>query len=297
MSVIESFVPVYPDMIGSSSVNEPISSQNFFLVSLKRTEVLPNRENVILLHGWFGSSDDYDLAFEQFSHKYNLFALDLRGHGDSDYPLTLSWSITDLAKDIHSVLNQYLGENYKIKIIASSLSSAVALTFAQLYPQQVEAMLLVSPTTQFSVPLWLRSLAKMSPRKLIKLAATIFEKTTKYLVPKHEQETYYRFIDQLKHQPLDIQKKIIEETLASYNIDPVSIKVPILILAGMEDKVIPFKDTRELNMGLAKSSLIVFEGMQHRLLNKMPEVVLGIAEVFLSNPELFFVKKEFIVPE
>lgn len=290
MSVIESFVPVYHRSGIDCSIDEKIDSNNFFLISLKRTEIDPKLPNVVFLHGWFGSSDDFQFALEKYQGLYNLFAFDLRGHGDSDYPLDLSWSITDLATDIHCVLTQILGTNFKASFIASSLSSAVSLTFAQQFPEHVEKMVLISPTMKFSVPFWLKSLAKMSPKKLIKLAAKVFEKSIRFFSSEEELKGYQKFVDRLLNAPLEIQKKIVEETLESYSVDIdriQAIQAPILILAGKNDKVIPFDDTVELNQILPNSTLIAFEDMKHRLLNQMPELVITFSMLFIEDHSIF----------
>ncbi len=152
MSVIESFVPVYHGSGIDCQISQIMDSNSFFLLSLRRTEIHPNRPNIVFLHGWFGSSEDFNFALKRYQDKYNLFAFDLRGHGDSDSPLNRSWSIQELAADIHCVLSQFLGKEYRVSFIASSLSAAVALTFAQNFPQFIDKMVLISPTTNFSIP-------------------------------------------------------------------------------------------------------------------------------------------------
>ncbi len=290
MSVIESFVPVYHGSGFECSIAEPVDSNSFFLLSLKRTEVYPDRPNIVFLHGWFGSSEDFNFALQKYQDRYNLFAFDLRGHGDSDSPLDRSWSIHELAADIHCVLSQFLGKNYRASFIASSLSAAVALTYAQKYPQFVEKMVLISPTTKFSIPLWLKSLARVSPKKLIKLTAKVFEQSIKFFASEKEMNDYRKFFDRLINAPLEIQKKIVEETLASYSVDVEKLQQihsPILILAGQDDKVIPYDDTAKLHSYLPNSVLITFEEMKHRLLSQMPELILTLSMLFMEDTSLF----------
>ncbi len=293
MSVVESFVPVYHRSDFHCEVDEKIAENDFFLLSLKRTEVInPSLPNVVFLHGWFGSSEDYKYAFDHYSNHFNMFAIDLRGHGDSDSPLDLSWSIQDLATDIHCALSQFLGSDFKINLVASSLSSAVSLTFTKLFPEHVDSLVLISPTIKFSVPLWLKGLTKLSPKKLIRAVAKLFEKTLPYFASEEEIPTYKKFISQLTNAPLEIQKKIIEETIASYCIDPSVIDTPTLIFAGTDDKVIPFEDSVKLDALLPNSTLIALEGMPHRILNKEPRLIITFSLFFIENPMHFLTKNK-----
>ena len=96
-------------------------------------------EPIIILHGIFGSSDNWMSVARSLSSKYKVFTLDQRNHGQSfhsdefDYPSMVS--------DLKNFL-----EEHKILdpvIIGHSMGGKVAMSFAISYPQRLKKLIVV----------------------------------------------------------------------------------------------------------------------------------------------------------
>lgn len=94
---------------------------------------------MIILHGIFGSSDNWLTQAKLFSAHYRVFLIDQRNHGQSphddafDYPVM----VADLLEfiDTHQLENPI--------IIGHSMGGKVAMNFAVAYPDKLEKLIVV----------------------------------------------------------------------------------------------------------------------------------------------------------
>ncbi len=58
-----------------------------------------NTETLVLIHGNMTSSQHFDLVIEKLQNQYHIYALDLRGFGQSTYNKSID-SLQDFAEDV-----------------------------------------------------------------------------------------------------------------------------------------------------------------------------------------------------
>lgn len=261
-----------------------------YKISYVQTKYNEDQENIVMMHGWLGDKSDYQLAIDEFGDDYNIIAFDMRGHGDSDAPLEISWFMKDLAQDLEEIVDTLIPHEKKITIIASSLSTAVALQFTKLNQPRVQQLILISPTEKFTVPVWMRSMAKLGSESFATTMLTIYEKLVPLMIEERQQKVYLKKIHALKTSSLKVQQKIIEEAILNYEVEPSDIEVPVLILAGDRDKVVSFQSSLALNDELQNSTLIVFENHKHKILSNHPLQVVKLTRLFLEEHERLLTK-------
>ncbi len=93
---------------------------------------------LILLHGGRDHARSWDRTAEALCDRYQVFALDLRGHGDSDWALGGNYSIIDYALDLHAVVGEI--ERTPVTLVAHSLGGSIALQYAGTMPEKVRAV-------------------------------------------------------------------------------------------------------------------------------------------------------------
>lgn len=93
---------------------------------------------LILVHGGRDHARSWDFVAERLVDKYAIYAMDLRGHGDSEWTkgpaYQLSHHVADLAK-----LVDVIGRE-QVKIIAHSLGGRIAIDYACAFPERVERL-------------------------------------------------------------------------------------------------------------------------------------------------------------
>jgi pimeloyl-ACP methyl ester carboxylesterase len=94
---------------------------------------------LILLHGLFGSSDNWGVVAKHFSQSYQVISVDLRNHGKSPHFTTQTYP--EMADDIVKLCDT-LGLA-QIHLLGHSLGGKVAMQFATQYPQYMRKLIVV----------------------------------------------------------------------------------------------------------------------------------------------------------
>ena len=107
----------------------------------------PGAQTIVFLHGitdsWFSFSPLLPLLDPA---RYHAFALDQRGHGDSDRPLS-GYGMDDFAADVASFLDA-VGVP-RATVVGHSMGSIVARRVAATYPDRVDRLVLIGSSFTF----------------------------------------------------------------------------------------------------------------------------------------------------
>ncbi|WP_433431010.1 alpha/beta fold hydrolase [Nonomuraea sp. CA-141351] len=103
-----------------------------------REEGDPASPPLLLIHGRTANHNDWNGITQHFAARYRVLALDLRGHGASDYPG--SYAVTEMAEDVVALLD-HLGIE-RATLIGHSLGGVVAYQVAMNHPERVERLVL-----------------------------------------------------------------------------------------------------------------------------------------------------------
>lgn len=93
----------------------------------------PSGVPVVLLHGFTDSWHSFGPVLPYLPHSIHVFALTQRGHGDANRP-EAGYHIRDFATDVSAFLDSQGLES--AVVVGHSMGSAVALRFAQDYPNR-----------------------------------------------------------------------------------------------------------------------------------------------------------------
>jgi len=100
---------------------------------------------LVFLHGFTGSSNDWNTIIPSIKSEFSSAAIDLTGHGKSDSPANINYyTIESLVKQVYDVIN-HISKN-KIIMVGYSMGGRAALSFAVKYPEMIEALILESST-------------------------------------------------------------------------------------------------------------------------------------------------------
>ena len=98
-------------------------------------------ESVIFVHGFAGASGNWREVFERLPKEYHAYALDQRGHGQSEKPG--SYQLTELAEDIYA-FSRELGIG-QFTYVGHSLGGKIGYQFALDHPDVLKAIVLAAP--------------------------------------------------------------------------------------------------------------------------------------------------------
>ncbi len=91
---------------------------------------------IIILHGLFGSSDNWQTLGKKIAEKYAVYLIDQRNHGHSPHSDDFNYDL--LAEDLNEFMK---GEGLERAIIVGhSMGGKTAMRFAQKYPEKVDKL-------------------------------------------------------------------------------------------------------------------------------------------------------------
>src|SRR5262245_48308875 len=66
----------------------------------------PGNKPLVLLHGISRVAHTFDHAAPHFASDHHVIAIDMRGHGDSDWDPRAAYLVEDYAKDVEALIDQ-----------------------------------------------------------------------------------------------------------------------------------------------------------------------------------------------
>ena len=94
---------------------------------------------LLILHGLFGSSDNWVTLGKQLSNQFRVFLIDLRNHGQS--PHSELWNYKLMAEDIEDFCIQH--QLNDIYIAGHSMGGKTVMKLAELFPNRIIKMMII----------------------------------------------------------------------------------------------------------------------------------------------------------
>jgi esterase len=104
-----------------------------------------NGKPIVILHGLFGSSDNWLTQAKLFSEKYKVYSLDLRNHGQS--PHEHEFDYKSMVQDLHEFFEAEKLQD--VTLIGHSMGGKAAMNFVLAYPDKVEQLIIVDIAPRF----------------------------------------------------------------------------------------------------------------------------------------------------
>ena len=95
-------------------------------------------EPLFILHGLFGSSDNWQTLGKKFAEKHKVYFVDQRNHGRSPWSDDFNYDL--MVEDFHELVTD-LGET-KINLLGHSMGGKTAIGFAAKYPHIIDKLVI-----------------------------------------------------------------------------------------------------------------------------------------------------------
>lgn len=234
-------------------------------------------KKVLLIHGNMTSSKHWDLVLENMDQGFKLFAIDLRGFGQSSYHNKIR-SIKDFSEDVKGFVENIGLTDFSL--IGWSTGGAVGMQFVADYPGCCEKLVLLASASTRGYPFYGTNVFGQSdPKNRLTTYKEIQADAGKTIAMQHAYDTkcnsllktVWNTLIYTKNQPSEERyDEYVEDMYTQRNLAEVyhalnmfnlsekhngltegnglvkNIKLPVLILRGDRDQVITREMTKEI---------------------------------------------------
>jgi len=236
-------------------------------------------EAIVFVHGYSGALGNWREVLERLPREYHSYALDLRGHGQSEKPGI--YRLTEMVKDIYA-FSRELGIG-RFTYVGHSLGGKIGYQFALDHPEVLKAMVLAAPAPahDFIPPdqragfLDMVTSAFASPEGL----RGFFGQTAN---PPNEE-----LLNELINDAMMVDATAKEECAVwwiSTDLEPQlgNIRVPTVIAAGAKDDL-PVEWERRYANAINGCRFELFENSGHFIPMESPQRFVDLLTSFIKN--------------
>jgi 3-oxoadipate enol-lactonase len=244
-------------------------------------------EPVLMIMGFMGSSRAWFRLLPHVSSQRRAIVFDNRGTGDSDRPPGL-WTMRDMAADGLSVLDAAGVES--AHVIGASMGGMIAQHLALEAPERVRSLILCAthPGRRPGPPPW-RMLASIAARPVLGsgrtfrvVAPLLYSERTRREHPERlEADMRMRAEDLAPAATAPAQAAAIASHDTRDRLG--GLRMPVLVLHGEEDALMPLEDARELAERIPRARLIQLPDCGHVLATDAEERVAEAVGSFLDE--------------
>ena len=224
---------------------------------------------VILLHGITDSWFSWSRVLPRLDTKYRVYALDLRGHGDTDKPQA-GYAMKDFAADVIAFMDAM--KIKKAVIVGHSMGSFVALQTTLDAPERVEKLLIMGTAT---------TARNNVTQDLIKDFAALKDPLDEKFVRDFQIEASSKtvpedFMDGVVRQSMKVPARVWKlamegVTAEDYKSRLGKIKIPTLIVWGENENIFLRPEQDILKEKIANSTLKTYPNAGHSPQWEFPE--------------------------
>lgn len=234
-----------------------------------------------LLHGYPFDHTIWLELVPELGQEARLILPDLRGHGKSPAPAG-KYSMKAMAEDVLRLLDSLNIE--KTVVAGHSMGGYIALAMARDYPQRVDGLVLVASHAYADPPE--KREARLKSIQVVKKEG----KVTGVVSSMPEKLTYNDKVEVKcreligKANPNGVMGALAGMAERPDSMDFLkSTDIPLMIIAGQDDQIIPIQTSREMAGQMKKPWLVEIAGAGHMLMLDQPKKTAHALEVFITS--------------
>ncbi|MEX2591840.1 MAG: alpha/beta fold hydrolase [Anditalea sp.] len=240
---------------------------------------------IIILHGLFGSADNWLSIATGLEKDFTTFLIDQRNHGDSGHHE--EWDYKAMAEDLAEFMEEQGLE--KTHLMGHSMGGKTAMTFALAYPEKVDRMIIVDIAPRF-YPVHHQTILEglnaidMDQLKSRKEADDILSEYVKekgirqFLLKSLGRNGEGKYVWKINLPVITEKIKNVSEAIDQDS----SFDHPTLFMGGANSDYIQDKDKEDIESYFPKSQIIKIKNAGHWIHAEQPDAVVKTVKAFLN---------------
>lgn len=239
---------------------------------------------LIILHGLFGMSDNWQTLGKRFAEHFEVYLVDLRNHGQS--PHSDEFNYECMAADIVELMDDY---NIKsASVIGHSMGGKVAMTMAMNVTERIEKFIAVDISPN-EYPLIFKTIVEVLENidlKKYKTRLAVEEELRQYIEDKSVIQLYQKNLHYIAKEKIawKFNLKSISKNLARIhgaNLSTTIFDKPALFLRGAKSLYVKNSDLISIKINFPQAQMKVVADAAHWVHADNPEEFFSFALAFL----------------
>lgn len=234
------------------------------------------KETVVLVHGLGKpAARDWSRVIPALARHYRVVALDLPGFGQSDSG-NHHYTPDNFARVLDAVLEKRVQRPFAL--VGHSMGGAVALAYAEAYPDRVSRLVLVATAGVLHRSVYTEFLARGAMQRAVGLDSPWFDPVMRAIRTRVEN---WPAGGELAIERADVRQRFLGGdpsaisafTMTGHDFSRAlrAIRVPTLVIWGAEDPIAPLRTGQALASAIAGARLVVLEGAGHAPQLEIPD--------------------------
>lgn len=242
---------------------------------------------LIILHGLFGSADNWQTLGKKFAENFEVYLVDQRNHGHS--PHSDEWNYKVMSDDIYELTRE---NNLKdVIILGHSMGGKTAMQFVANHPELTDKLIVADIAPKHYPPhqndvieaLYSVELDNITSRKEAEeqLGKKINDFGTKQFLLKN---LYWKDDNKLAWRfNLDVIANNIEKVGETFEVESKTINVPTLFLRGEKAKYILDEDIPQIKKIFPNAEVKTIANAGHWIHAEQPKAFYNAVMEFINN--------------
>ncbi|SFL83740.1 alpha/beta fold hydrolase [Marinobacter zhejiangensis] len=243
---------------------------------------------LVMIHGFAANKDNWVRMAGELTEHYQVYAIDLPGHGDSSKELDRDYRLQNQVEYLNRILSAL--ELDQVNLIGNSMGGAITVLYSARYPDQVKNAVLFNPAGVFHYESELVSLVRDGSNPLIVSQPGDMERLVDFALEEKPFAPWpiYEVMEERAIANRAVNEKIFQAlrdsgSEASFLDALATISAPVLIIWGDQDRVINFRNAEFFEQQIPVSEALVLEGIGHAPMIEVPERSATLVQSFIGD--------------
>ncbi|MBK1873049.1 alpha/beta hydrolase [Marinobacter sp. 1-3A] len=289
---------IYETAIGFERASAGLEADNITVGDLEiaylRNAEANNGDTIVLVHGFGANKDNWTRIARELTDSFNVYAIDLPGHGESSKPLDLGYRFEEQVAHLAGIL-EALGIN-EMHMMGNSMGGGITALYTATYPEQIKTAVLFNPAGILDYENEMVDMVLAGDNPLIPSKPGDFDRLMDFAL---EERPFvpWPILGVMEEKAIANQEvnEVIFAAIKEVGLTPdfrnaiKRIEAPVLIVWGKEDRILDYRNGAVFQKAIPGSQLEILEGIGHAPMIEAPEVsarlFLEFAKPFISNAD------------
>ncbi|WP_297790561.1 alpha/beta fold hydrolase [uncultured Marinobacter sp.] len=257
-------------------------------IAYLRNQKITNGTPVVLLHGFGANKDNWIRFAGELTDDFNVYAIDLPGHGDSSKELDLGYRFEDQVQHVSRIIAAL--DIDQPHMMGNSMGGAITALYAATFPGQVRSAVLFDPAGIFEYDSELVELVTEGDNPLIPKKPGDFDRLLDFALEKRPFAPW-PILDVMEEKAI-ANREVNEVIFAAirdsgyepgFRNDIERIEAPVLVVWGKKDRVINYRNSDIFVERIPHARKVLLDGVGHAPMIEVPEESARLFRQFIQS--------------